>query len=102
MRMPTIPAPPMQAQTIAALAAPSRPDRRMAANTAATGIGHGAATADPQPTRIPLVTEKGGRTPKGLPGTASRIATRLLYPVAQANPIAAAGSASWWPHCLGG
>jgi hypothetical protein len=68
----------------------SRSTCRVAASTAATGMGHGAATAEPHPTRMPVETESGTCIPSGSPGTFSRIATTLLYVVAPANPIAAA------------
>ncbi len=52
-------------------------------------MDHGAATAGPRPTRIVLGTDKGTPMPSGSPGRFSRIATALLYTVAQANPSAA-------------
>jgi hypothetical protein len=89
MRMPTIPARPITAQTIAGPVTRSRSAFRAEARSAPTGIGQGAATADPHPTRIPVDTDRGIRIPNGSPGTFSRIDMTLLYPVAQANPSAA-------------
>ena len=99
MRMPTIPATPSPRQTRAGPATPPRP-ARAAATSATTGIGQGAATADPHPTRVPVDTESGIRMPSGSPGSFSRIATTLLYPVAQANPIAAARRAPSLPSVV--
>ena len=44
----------------------------------------------PIPRRIPVGTESGMAMPSGSPGTLSRTATTLLYPVAHTNPSAAA------------
>ncbi len=62
---------------------------RVAARSPKSGMDHGAATADPHPSRIALGTESGTPMPSGSPGRFSRIATALLYAVAQANPMAA-------------
>jgi hypothetical protein len=61
------------------------PRRLLAATTAATGIGQGAATPAPHPTRSPTGTESGRRMPNGSPGTLSRIDTMLPSSVAPAK-----------------
>jgi hypothetical protein len=77
---------PRAAQVSAAADDPSLA-RRAATNTAA-GIGHGAATPAPHPTRIPVETENGTPTPNGRPGRSSLMATAEVYPTIKANPIA--------------
>jgi hypothetical protein len=58
--------------------------------TAATGIGHGAATPTPQPATSPADTDSGTLMPKGWPGSCSRTATALPNPAAPANASVAA------------
>jgi hypothetical protein len=76
-------------------AGPGPPSRRLnrEAHSAAAGIGHGAATPAPHPTRTADGTERGTLMCNGSPVTSSRIATALPNPVAQANAKAAAPSA---------
>jgi hypothetical protein len=85
-----MPATPNPAQTSAGPEPPSGPVARAAAITAATGIGQGAATAAPQPTRMPVGTESGMPMPSGRPGRSSRMATAVVNAVVHANPTAAA------------
>ncbi len=82
---------PAQTAPVSALG-PARCDLA-AAMTAATGIGHGAATPAPQPASSPAGTDSGTLMPQGWPGSSSRIATALPTMAAPANASDAASSA---------
>ena len=66
-----------------------------AAMSAATGMGHGAATPAPQPTRSPERTERPILRPNGSPGTSCRIATALPNAAAPAKAAEALSKAVW-------
>ncbi len=60
---------PIAAQTAPGRTLGSRCRAVAAAVTAATGIGHGAATAAPHPASSPAGTDSGMLTPSGSPGS---------------------------------
>jgi hypothetical protein len=93
MRVPTMHPRPMAAQTTPGRAPSARCWAVAAVMTAAAGIGHGAATAVPHPASTPAGTDSGMLTPRGWPGSWSRIATTLPRTAAPAKASDAPSSA---------
>jgi hypothetical protein len=69
MAVPAMQPTPTPAQMAPASALEAVRRARAAAMTAATGIGHGAATPAPQPASSPAGTDTGTLMPKGWPGS---------------------------------
>src|SRR6266566_2102908 len=93
MRVPTMHPRPMAAQTAPGHTLGARCRAVAAVMTAAAGIGQGAATAAPHPAASPAGTDSGMLTPRGWPGSWSRIATTLPSTAAPAKPSEAPSSA---------
>jgi hypothetical protein len=89
---------PMAAQTAPGRALGPRCRAVAAVMTAAAGIGQGAATAAPHPAASPAGTDSGMLTPRGWPGSWSRIATTLPSTAAPREAQRGAKQRTIWVH----